>query len=195
MTFSSAQRNSTIAHQVWGSFDDFIEKDRDSLHLPAKKFSGEPKSHSLKAKKKLYGWGTDRKKLSEIIEARISSFFQEIQVFYSESQWGKPCKNMFRFLADEDPEMLSKIIVFGKLRETLLTFALEELGRSRKSNGNLNILVAFLKHSDSLVREGAVYGLTYYTHSDSAKLVLKQRIAIETSPNVRESIEEALRGI
>lgn len=69
-----------------------------------------------------------------------------------------PSQAAFEDLARSDPERLVMWTQSGQLAATDLTFAVEVTG-SISTTGAQESLLALLKNTDPVVREGAVYGL------------------------------------
>ena len=79
------------------------------------------------------------------------------------TDWPTPCELVFDELADNDPDRLVEWITTGHLGPTVLTFALEALGRTGHPASE-SILVAMLDRESSIVREGALLGMQSLQH-------------------------------
>lgn len=75
-----------------------------------------------------------------------------------------------------------------------LTFELEQLGNHPNKWEAFGLLVYFLEHESSLVREGAVYDLSKLGNMPGLKEVLSRRLSpeIEKSPGVGWAIRDIL---
>ena len=79
--------------------------------------------------------------------------------------WAHVCEEMFEFLAQQFPDDFASLVCSDALTPPALTFAAEILGQSccgsapgRKAKA-VDVLRGLLRHQNSLVREGAIYGL------------------------------------
>jgi hypothetical protein len=105
--------------------------------------------------------------------------------------WQRPCEALFRSLARSAPRRLLSIIGSGQLTPPDLTFAAEALGDVQDSNLVVPVLLQLLDHASSLVREGAVYGLSHHLNDESMKRL--QVLADEDpSPGVRSAANDIL---
>lgn len=75
------------------------------------------------------------------------------------AKWKTPCEDAFEYLAEYHPAELLKLIRFGFLSPTDLTFAVEIAGKHSNSVEVLTVLTQLLFHPNALVREGALLGL------------------------------------
>lgn len=194
MNAQFVRRHNAIAHSAWMNFNDFNSQDEPIILSSATyPVSTRTQIYYIAIRsKKIHKGG--KRKISEIVDIREKRLKEYVSDYYSGTEWKKPCKNMFRHLSTNDPEMLVSIIKYGNLRDTLMTFALEELGRSPKSKSIFDILVKFLDNEDSLIREGAVYGLSNYLGDREINAKLSFMSVHDPSRGVREAIEEILQG-
>lgn len=116
------------------------------------------------------------------------------QSIIASSEWGRPCKNLFFDLAFKQSPELIELIQSGHLEDTHLTYALEALGEFEDPHQVRNVLMPFLKHPKPYVREGAVYGLGRHMVNPEILGILRKQLVLETSPGVKEAIEEILEG-
>lgn len=187
-TTAEYQRN----NQTWRTFDDHIY---DSSLKSQRSDTGRPRSFEVLTQAvdswRSIAYFRRQQKVLPIVEI-VGAKRVEIENYMRQSVWGKPCQRMFTELAASDPQMLASIIMYGDLRATLLTYAAESLGSSENTNLVLSTLIPLLYNEDSLIREGAVYGLSSHISDDIVKKLLSLRLRIETSPGVRTAIEEVL---
>ena len=99
---------------------------------------------------------------------------------------------MFKWLANNDPDMLIKTVLHGRLERTLLTFAAESIGRINDPGTVFSILRPMLAYNDALVREGVVYGLSKHVNKIYVSEALTERLVEEDVKGVRIAIMEAL---
>ena len=112
----------------------------------------------------------------------------------SRSGFPEPCRDAFDHLAKEDAARLASWILFGRLGRAHLSYAAEALGRETEgTEGQAVVLVLtrLLEHESPLVREGAVYGLSYH-RSGAVDRVLRQVERDDASPGVREAAADIL---
>lgn len=195
MNHQQIQRQNALTNLVWQNFDDFENLDTTMTVVSGAssiKYQDTKRRHAFYIASRLI---LPRRNISEIANERRNVRSQNLKIYYEYSEWGKPCKNMFRFLASNEPDRLIDIIKHGDLRETLLTFALEELGKVQETSLIMNLLFSFLRHDDSLVREGAVYGLSSYAARPEAQDIFHSILVNDPSRGVREAIEEILEDI
>ncbi|MDP1827042.1 MAG: HEAT repeat domain-containing protein [Archangium sp.] len=104
------------------------------------------------------------------------------------------CENHFIELATTNPALLVDWMrtVLAK-RPELLTFAAEAAGRIAHTPLVFSALLPLLRHSEAVVREGAVYGLgPHLASSLDARDTLRELLGSESSPGVARAIQEAL---
>ena len=110
----------------------------------------------------------------------------------------KPCEDNFKKLAKEDPTKLLNWIRTGDLSGAALTYALEALWRIKGDRSEvIKIAIEHTYHSESIVREGAVYAFDYDTdwkHIQAEHIIdrLKDMSVSDISDGVRECAKEAL---
>jgi hypothetical protein len=104
------------------------------------------------------------------------------------------CEAHFLVLAEQRPARLVEWMqTVLASRPELLTFAAEAAGRIQHAPMAVRALLPLLGHPNAVVREGAVYGLApHLLASLDARSGLRDLLANESSPGVREAIEEAL---
>lgn len=134
----------------------------------------------------------DNVPLKDYFLIRSEEIYLDVIKYFEDSEWGKPCCNMFNWLAQHDSDMLIKIVLHGKLERVLLTFAVEAVGKINDSGTVFSILRPLLSHSDALIREGVVYGLAKHIHKIYVKEALEEQLVNEDVKGVRISIMEAL---
>ncbi len=115
---------------------------------------------------------------------------EEKQRFVSPS-WPEPSESLFRDYARDFPFLLAAWIMSGALNPGDLTFAAEIAGSIETELLAVATLLPLLEHESSLVREGAIYGLSEHLN-EQVRSALTERLAVEESPGVRGAIEEAL---
>jgi len=76
--------------------------------------------------------------------------------------------------------------------DTTLTYVAEVIGRREDNPKVIDVLIKLTKHKSALVREGAVYGLSYHPDNGNVVTALKEMLKVETSQGVKEAIEEVL---
>ena len=84
-----------------------------------------------------------------------------------------------------------------KVSKDHLTFRLEKLGNSFKSNADIaSFLLSFLKDKDSnpVIREGALLGLYNHVEIPGVIAELKEHLLDESSYGVIETIEDLLES-
>jgi len=101
------------------------------------------------------------------------------------STWKEPCEAVFEFLSEKHPDSLAKIIEEENLQSSHLTFAAEHLGAHPNSGKVKKILFPLLLHPDSIVREGAIFGLS--SHLDS---VVKFKLLEISKQDESESVRK-----
>ncbi|AKT44062.1 HEAT repeat domain-containing protein [Chondromyces crocatus] len=107
------------------------------------------------------------------------------------SRWREPCEGLFEFLALQHPAELLRLIRNGKLEAADLTFAAEIAGQLKNSHAVQTTLLPLLSHTEAVVREGAIYGIT--RHQDAAvREKLAQLAASDRSNAVRTAAADAL---
>lgn len=102
-----------------------------------------------------------------------------------------PSKPTFERWASEEPARLLVALTSSELKPTLLTFAAEIAGARLPASEVVPVLLTLLSHTDSAVREGAIYGLARHPgrHIDTALLKLATE---DPSPGVREAASATL---
>ena len=111
------------------------------------------------------------------------------------TDWPTPCELVFDELADNDPDRLVEWITTGNLGPTVLTFALEALGRTGHPASE-NILVAMLDRESSLVREGALIGLQGLQHVSVMTVeIVRARSSSDCSKVVRTAALDTLDAL
>jgi hypothetical protein len=98
----------------------------------------------------------------------------------------------FQKLASSDPPKLIKWIEEGDLSVPQLTFAAEALSKV-ESDLACPCLFLLLTHSESLVREGAVYGLDGHLEYPGVRELLRTVAEYDIREGVRLAASEALR--
>jgi HEAT repeat protein len=88
-------------------------------------------------------------------------------------------------------EALLSTIGDSSTKPSDLTFALEVAGRL-PSNEAVALLLPFLGHPDSSVREGAICGLCWHAERDDVRPALEACAATDPSPGIRVSAKDAL---
>jgi hypothetical protein len=107
------------------------------------------------------------------------------------AKWGELCEEMFEYLADEHPSQLVRLLLSKRMPVSDLTFAAEIAGRIDDSNMVRPVLLGLLAHPDSVVREGAIYGLA--RHVDAAVASKLRRLAdMDLSAAVRSAASDLL---
>jgi hypothetical protein len=101
-----------------------------------------------------------------------------------------------RSLMDGDTSRLYAAIRSGQLSPGCLTHVAEEMGQ-RGCPGADAVLFELLAAKDPIVREGAIYGLSYWCRSDTnarARLLAKLRemASGDPSPGVRSAAQDDL---
>jgi HEAT repeat protein len=102
-----------------------------------------------------------------------------------------PSEANFERWANESPERLLRVLQPGELKPTLLTFAAEIAGATLAAAAVVPLLMALLEHPDSVVREGAIYGLVHHQGKD-IDTALRRLALHDASPAVREAASDAL---
>ncbi len=96
-------------------------------------------------------------------------------------------------LAANDPEQLVELIKGSTLSTVELTFAAEAMGLADSSTKLVEAtLLPLLDHKEALVREGALYGLSYRLVSSAAKKKIMALAKDDPSKGVRDSAKETL---
>lgn len=104
----------------------------------------------------------------------------------------KPTKDEFRCLATKHPDQLVLWIKSGTLQPTALTFAAEALGTAEDSTLVVDCLLSLLEHPSSVVREGAIYGLTDHLDYPGVRTRLQAVVQDDPQQGVRRAASEAL---
>jgi hypothetical protein len=116
-----------------------------------------------------------------------------------DEEWPTPCLNVFEEMVMEDTDRFIRWIESGVLEPTQLTFAVELLGKYSNPMSHyarvIQVLVGLSTHPDAIVREGVVYGFTYYNYSLSAIVRLTTMLKEDNSENVRFAVKGALEDI
>ncbi len=104
------------------------------------------------------------------------------------------CEDEFNYLAKVDPARLASLISAElKDRPELLTFAAEAAGQIPYTPVVMRVLGPLLSHLNSVVREGAILGLsTHLSESVQARQWVRQLARSDPSPSVRAAAEDAL---
>lgn len=84
------------------------------------------------------------------------------------SLFPNPSEDVFYELAKNNPELLEKWILSGRLRSSFLSFAVEALG-SVSGDTYVSTLLKLSEHPNSLVREGVI--CTFSDHLDNAEVI------------------------
>ena len=96
-------------------------------------------------------------------------------------------------LAQHDPEVLIAELEAATMTVHELTFAAEIAGRRIVTSPRLvTALLKLLDHTNSVVREGAIYGLSYHLGASGVRAWLGVVAARDPSPSVRSAALEAL---
>jgi HEAT repeat protein len=107
-------------------------------------------------------------------------------------------ESLFERWAVECPEKLLAAVLSNLTPPALLTYAAEIAGKALPSEQIVPALLGLLQHASPIVREGAVYGLSY--HSGDAAMQALQALA-ECDPIIgvqcaaRAAIEDSCRGV
>ncbi len=131
--------------------------------------------------------------LRETLERRPYSYNElDPAVAYELTErWQQPCEAMFEFLAANHPHDLLALLHSSRLSSSDLTYAAEIAGTISDSALVRPILAALLEHPQSVVREGAVYGLA--RHLDAGIRSRLQAIAAsDPSRGVRTAAQDTL---
>jgi hypothetical protein len=104
-----------------------------------------------------------------------------------------PSTSTFERWAIDDPTRLLAILTSAELKPTALTFAAEIAGARLPRTDIVPPLLALLHHSDSAVREGAIYGLAYHSGQEIDK-ALHYLAENDPSPGVREAAAATLEN-
>ena len=107
-------------------------------------------------------------------------------------RWREPCENAFEFILQVDPEQLANLINSKVLRPGDLSFAAEILGQAQSSRLVRSTLLPLLEHPESVVREGAIYGLI--PHLDSETVLRLSHVGrSDVSAGVRAAAKDAIK--
>lgn len=98
---------------------------------------------------------------------------------------------LFRELAATNPSRLVALVDEGQLPVHFLTFAAEALADADDDGAVVPALRRVLDHASPFVREGAVLGLAGHLSPEVAQ-VLRDRQAVDSSPGVRDAIDDVL---
>ena len=123
----------------------------------------------------------------------LRAYWEALKQLFSlpASRQGRFSQAYFELLADRDPDSLMRLIESNLLDRCDLTFAAEAAGRIEDAGLVVSSLLRISQHSSSLVREGAVYGLSNHL-SQEVKRRLKELSKSDPSAGVREAAREAL---
>lgn len=102
-----------------------------------------------------------------------------------------PSEANFERWAIHSPERLLRALRPDALKPTLLTFAAETAGMALPAADVVPLLMELLEHPDSVVREGAIYGLVHHQGKD-IDAALRRLALHDASPAVREAASDAL---
>lgn len=116
---------------------------------------------------------------------------QELEDYISNSQWGRPCTDMFFELAEHDPDKLLQLLESGILRPSELTFATEIAGQIPSPTQVIPILLKLLEHPSPLVREGTIYGLDAWINDPQVRQGLT-KLLDDPVDVIREIVSEVL---
>ncbi|SMB93210.1 HEAT repeat domain-containing protein [Deinococcus hopiensis] len=119
---------------------------------------------------------------------------EQAREIIEQSSWGRPCKALYFELGEQQSSKLIALIHSNHLANTELTYALEAAGQFHSTKLVRSLLTPFLTHEKPYVREGAVYGLGQHRGVPEIREILQKQHAQETSPGVREAIEDVLEG-
>lgn len=141
---------------------------------------------------KIY-WNADG---SRAVQASRPYSYDELHprvAFEVSERWKRPCEAMFKYLAAYYPPQLLRLLGSTRLSNADLTFAAEIAGSIDDSESVRAALLPLLKHADSVVREGAIYGLA--EHLDGPTRARLRRLAEnDPSPAVRTVARDALNS-
>jgi hypothetical protein len=103
------------------------------------------------------------------------------------------CEDKLEELAGRDPNSFVQLVRGGRLSPPSLTYAAEILGKCNAIEESVvvEVLLELSWHESSLVREGAVYGLSNSTAVFEVIRRLKEMAKSDVSQGVRESAQEA----
>jgi hypothetical protein len=98
----------------------------------------------------------------------------------------------FKDLAHNNPQALYELLGSGRLSSVDLTFAAEAAGELIVLGERVrDILVALLHHSDAVVREGVLYGLSMGSIGQHRERIAKLAES-DPSPGVRQAASDIL---
>lgn len=105
----------------------------------------------------------------------------------------RECRDTIEAIAISNPPMLGRWILSGTLQDVNLSHAAEMLGQACEYNSvrATSILLELLEHPSAIVREGAIYGLSYRL-TPQVRERLEEVRNEDSSPGVREAIKESL---
>lgn len=105
-------------------------------------------------------------------------------------------QNDFELLLAYSPIALAKVIELGSLTNTELTFAAEILGRAEPQFSDIVrwTLLPLLRHPASVVREGAIYGVTRH-QNEEIKEVLREISKTDPLECLQEAARDALEEL
>ena len=104
-------------------------------------------------------------------------------------------ESLFERWAINEPTRLLEAMQSGELRPTLLTYAAEIAGKRLGSSTVVAILLSLLTHDAAIVREGAVYGLSYHTTFMEVVDVLRRVATEDPSPGVRSAASDVIQDL
>ncbi len=107
------------------------------------------------------------------------------------TKWGGYCKALFTELATQAPGELVQILEDRSIPASRRTFAAEILGRVNESDVVVGPLLELLDHPSRLIREGAVYGLSWHA-TPEVRTRLQALVTEDPSPAVRQAAQETL---
>lgn len=101
------------------------------------------------------------------------------------------CEDNYNKLCQEDPKLLADLMQDPNIKPEDLTFAAEILGQC----GNIKLIretiLPLLDHKESVVREGALYGI-YYAIDDQIAEKIKEMSLTDKSEAIRTISKETL---
>ena len=101
------------------------------------------------------------------------------------------CENEYIRLSEEEPAALVEWIDSGLLDSVGLTLAAEALGRS-PAHVAVPCLLRLLKHPKSLVREGAIYGISAFESVPGVRAEIFYIACHDASKTIRDIAAQAV---
>jgi hypothetical protein len=109
------------------------------------------------------------------------------------SRFPRPCVNAFDDMSIADPHRLSEWIRSDELSPAHISFAAEALGGVDNVSPFVDVLISLLFHPYSIIRKGAVYGLTRQLSEDDYVVSWLTIVSgTDASPVVRMIVRDVL---